>query len=227
MGVSSPEPPERRYRTRAHVIGTAIVLADERYVGTFLIENVSASGALLAGDSLLSVGDQVRVLLQIRGCSRVAIRAKISRRSERDGQQLFALSFQVPPTVQDYLQNAALQVQVLSPLTLVVEENAELCDMLTGELLLTGRSALAVHTTVDAIGWLHAPSVSVEAVAVGTEFADMGGLDLLEFIALDFPNVRRVLIVSANQNLVGGADAAHSVLRAPWDPETLQRAFAP
>src|SRR5229473_6272619 len=112
MGVSGPEPPERRHRTRAHMIGTAIVLADERYVGTFLIENVSASGALLAGDSLLSVGDQVRVLLQIRGCSRVAIRAKISRRSERNGQQLFALSFQAPPTVQDQRRAAVASVRV-------------------------------------------------------------------------------------------------------------------
>src|SRR5213595_1049506 len=104
MEMNGPEPPERRHSARARVVGSAIVLTADRYVGTFLVENISANGALLAGDSQLSVGDQVRVLLQIHGSPRIGIRARINRRAERDGQHLFALSFQASPPVQDFLQ---------------------------------------------------------------------------------------------------------------------------
>ena len=42
-------------------------------------------GALLAGDTALSDRDQVRVLLQIHGSSRIGVRAKTTRKAERDG----------------------------------------------------------------------------------------------------------------------------------------------
>ncbi len=116
-------------------------------------------------------------------------------------------------------------VEASSPLTLIVDENTESCAALTCELGLLSRNAVAVHTPLDAISWLHADGVCVESIAVGTKFADMDGLDLLEFVALDFPTVRRVLIVQGDQDLQRTADAAHAVLKEPWGREALERAF--
>ena len=90
---------ERRQAERARVVGSAIVLTKDRYVGTFLLENVSADGALLAGDSEVSVGEQVRVMLQVHGSPRIGVRGKIARHAERDGQHVFALSFKAPPAM--------------------------------------------------------------------------------------------------------------------------------
>jgi hypothetical protein len=214
--------PDRRLSARVQVVGTAIVLTADRYVGTFLVENVSATGALLAGDSQLAVGDDVRVLLQIHGSPRIGLHGEITRRAERNGQHLFALSFQATPATQDFLQRAA---PTSSPLVLVVEENIETCAALTAELGLMGRSAMGVHSPVDAIGWLHAPGLDVEAIAVGAAFAEMDGLDLLNFIALDFPKVRRVLVVPGESSVQAAAEPAQCLLKDPWDREALEKAF--
>jgi hypothetical protein len=217
---------ERRLSARVQVVGTAVVLGPDRYVGTFLLENVSADSALLAGDTQLSVGEQVRVLLQIQGAPRIGVRGKITRRAERDGQHVFALSFHANHATQEVLQRAALRMlETASPLTLVVEEDAEACAALTAELKLMGRNVMGVHTPLDAIGWLHAPGVCIDAVAVGAHFADMDGLDFLEFIAFDFPTTRRVLVLPNGGEPRKAAESAHSVLRQPWSKVALEEAF--
>jgi hypothetical protein len=218
---------ERRLSARVQMVGTAIVLSPDRYVGTFLIENVSADSALLAGDTQLAVGDRVRVLFQLQGAPRVGVRGTITRCAERNGQHVFALSFQASPAIQEHLQRAALwMLERASPLTLVVEENVEACATLSNELKLLGRNALGVHTPLDAIGWLHAPGVRVEVIAVGSHFADMDGLDFLEFVALDFPTTRRVLVVPSGQEPERAPESVHSVLRRPWSEVALAEAFA-
>jgi len=228
MAVDGPERiGERRQSERARAVGTAIVLTLERYVGTFLLENVSADGALLAGDSLLTVGDEVRVLLQVHGSPRIGVVGTIARRAERDGQHLFALSFQATPAVQSALEQAAADMaECTSPFTLVVEQNPETCTALMGELQRMGRSVLGVHTPLDAIGWLHAPGISIHVIAVGLQFADMNGLDLLDFIALDFPDIKRVLVVPNDRQLESARASVHSVLREPWGPGALTEAFS-
>jgi hypothetical protein len=218
---------ERRQSERARAVGTAIVLTLDRYVGTFLLENVSADGALLAGVSLLSVGDDVRVLLQVHGSPRIGVLGRIARRAERDGQHLFALTFRATPAVQIALERAALgMVASSSPFTLVVEENADTCAALTCELQRMGRSALGVHTPIEAIGWLHAPGLSIETIAVGLDFADMNGLDLLDFIALDFPTIRRVPELCERSAAELARVSVHSVLREPWGPGALYGSFS-
>jgi CheY-like chemotaxis protein len=228
MGQKGPERgSERRLSARVRVVGTAIVLTPERYVGTFLVENVSAEGALLAGDTLLSTGDQVRVLLQIHGAPRIGVRGKVKWRAERDGQHLFGLSFRPTAAAKAFLQNSAMRiVEKSSALTLVVEENAETCTVLTCELELMGCNALGVQTPLEAIGWLHSPGISVKTIAVGSSFADMDGLDLLEFIALDFPDIHRVLILPGNQAARRAPRSANAVLTNPWNQATLSQAFA-
>jgi hypothetical protein len=218
-----PGAADRRLHGRVPVVGNAIVLTPERYVGTFLIENISAEGALLAGDSQLEIGDQVRVLLQIHGTPRIGVRGKIVRRAERAGQHLFALTFRASASAQDLLQAAALRQIEAEPVTLVAEEDRDVCHALTCELRLMGRNALAVHTPMHAIGWLHAPGIRIEAVAIGCKFADMDGIDLLEFIALDFPSIQRAVIVTHDGPLARAPQAA--ILRRPWSREALTEAF--
>jgi hypothetical protein len=217
---------ERRLGARVQMVGTAIVLTPDRYVGTFLIENVSADSALLAGDTQLSVGDHVRVLFQLQGAPRIGVQGTITRRAERGGQHVFALTFQANSATQEHLQRAALwMLETTSSLTLVVEENVEACSALTNELKAMGRNALAVHTPLEAIGWLRAPGVRVEVIAVGAHFAEMEGLDFLEFIACDFPTTRRVLVLGNDRVPRGARKSAHSVLRTPWSEITLAEAF--
>src|SRR5258708_37609312 len=115
---------ERRQTERTQVVGSAIVVTERCYVGTFLVENVSADGALLAGESQLPIDQEVRVLLQLYGARRIGLRAKIVRHAERDGQHIFALRFRPTPAVQDFLQKVALRLlEASSPITLVVEED--------------------------------------------------------------------------------------------------------
>jgi hypothetical protein len=228
MAADAPESiVDRRLRRRLSVVGTAVVLTSERYVGTFLVENISADGALLAGDMLLTVGEEVRVLLQIQGLPRFGVRGVITRCAKREAQTVCALHFQASPSLQDLLQEAALRaIETSGPLTLVVEDDAEACASFALELEGSGRSTVGVQTALDAIGWLHAPGACVEAVAVGRTFADMDGLDLLEFIALDFPTIRRVLVVGGNEPLPRACEAVHAILKRPYTASALGKAFA-
>src|SRR5579859_4289588 len=90
---------ERRLYARVAVVGSAIVLASGRYVGTYLLENLSASGALLVGDTTLTVGDQVRLLLQLYGQSRrFVLEASVVRHATEGAQGVFAVQFQSVPS---------------------------------------------------------------------------------------------------------------------------------
>src|SRR4051794_36597068 len=98
----------RRRFVRAEGIGSAVVLADEQYLGSFLLKNLSAGGALLLGDTRLTPGREVRLLLHARGVHLMSIRATVVRQDDgRD--RAFAVRFEgLRPTQQDQLQSIVL-----------------------------------------------------------------------------------------------------------------------
>lgn len=83
----------RRYERRA-VVASAAVLTDTKYVGTYLVENLSAGGALLVGDARLEVGERVQVLLHLPGKEPVHLVAKIVRQQVNGAaEHRFAVAF--------------------------------------------------------------------------------------------------------------------------------------
>ncbi len=103
-------PAERRVDARAEVAASAVVLAGNRNAGTFLVENLSAGGALLVGDPLVCIGQRVKLLLSLVTRPVLSLMAEVIRRGERSsGEMTFVIEFRnVPASGQDRIQRTVL-----------------------------------------------------------------------------------------------------------------------
>ncbi len=99
---------ERRRFPRFRTAGTAIVLLGGRYVGAYLLRNLSAGGAYLVGDNNLAVGQVVQLLLHV-GDELQSLEAEVIRHDRLPSEeQSFAVAFRNLSTdVEDSLQNLA------------------------------------------------------------------------------------------------------------------------
>ncbi len=99
---------ERRHFPRFTIAGSAIVLLDGRYVGAYLLRNLSAGGAYLVGDNNLAVGQVVQLLLQV-GDELQNLEAEVVRQDRLPSEeQSFAVAFlNLSPEVEDSVQNLA------------------------------------------------------------------------------------------------------------------------
>jgi PilZ domain len=86
--------PEARKHPRAEVGASAIVVTATAYLGTYRVRNLSMGGALLAGRSLLLVGERIGILFRIKGVEAMSVPADVLRADRREsGDQLFAAAF--------------------------------------------------------------------------------------------------------------------------------------
>lgn len=211
-------------------MGSAVVLAAERYVGAYILENLSASGALLVGDTKLSAGERVRLLLQIHGrARRFALTAVVVRQSSRGAQSVFAVRFlDIPAAAQDALQTAVLRDLGGGGHDVVVVGCAPTSDVASLERSVQelGFETVMAPGALDVISWLHAPEASVVAVIADANLDAVDGASLLEFIEVDYPAIRRVLARSSSDARDAVPGAAHVVLERPWTPDTVARALA-
>jgi CheY-like chemotaxis protein len=225
---------DRRVSPRAAVVGSAIVLAKERYVGTYVLENLSASGALLIGDTQLSVDDRVRLLLQPYGCARrFALEASVIRHAWRGPQSVFAAQFvHVPPASQDALQSAVVHHLANRPAdgaVLIVDAGKADASLLQRDVQDLGFEAAVAHSELDAIIWLQPPDRLVTAVIADVALPSIDGLALLDFIAIEYPKVRRILACSPDfarmhrDALASGRP--HTLLEKPCSRDSLLRAL--
>lgn len=100
---------ERRRYPRAEVAASAIILASDRYGGTCLVENLSAGGALLAGDCPVRVGDSLKVVLQLARQKPLILSAAVVYVRDLAGERTFAVAFKdLPSAIEDRLQDFAL-----------------------------------------------------------------------------------------------------------------------
>jgi len=227
---------DARRHPRAELAATAVVLTATRYVGTYLVRNLSAGGALFVGDALLAVGERIRILLRIAGLPPISLEAEIVRTEHREfGERFFAAVFRsVPAPVEDTLQRLVtrhLENQRESPSPVfVLDDSHEMCVALGRDLLTLGRQAVTATTPLDAITRLHAGQVSMDTVIVDARFGQADGIDFLSFLADDQPLVRRILMSSdfhsGQLDLAQASTRAHALLVKPWDQETLAVALA-
>ncbi len=211
-----------------------MVLAPHRYVSTYLLENLSTAGALLVGDAKLTQGDRVQLLLRLqhdRG-RRLSVQAVVIRRAIRGRDSVFAVKFtQLSAAAEDVLQEAVsrgLQRARASSVVLVIGEAPDIAEGLVHDLQDLPREPFVVTTVLDAITWLQASDVSVEAAIVDADLGEIDALSLLELIAVDYPEVRRILTCNRDRPdfqhavIVG---QAHALLPRPWDRASLERAL--
>lgn len=72
---------ERRQRRRANVAAMATVVKDGIVVGRYVVQNLSAAGALLTGRDGAREGDGLWVRLEVPGRPQLVVRARVVRRA--------------------------------------------------------------------------------------------------------------------------------------------------
>jgi PilZ domain len=101
---------ERRGERRVDVPATAIVVKGGADAGRFLVQNLSATGALLTGGDAVRVGDSVLLRLEVMGHRPVVIQARVLRRASASSDvTALAVEFRHrSPDTEDAIQQVVL-----------------------------------------------------------------------------------------------------------------------
>jgi c-di-GMP-binding flagellar brake protein YcgR len=98
---------DRRRFLRARVGSSAFVVVGRRYGGVYVVRDLSAGGANLAGANNLAIGQVVQILLRVGKRLSQAIEAEVLRLQRLpSGEQSFAVAFRnLAPDMEGSLQN--------------------------------------------------------------------------------------------------------------------------
>lgn len=228
---------ERRWHPRSAVVATAVVLTAKKYAGQYLVENLSAGGALLVGDARLEPGERLKMLLHLPGQKPISLSAEVIRRQVNDAQEcLFAVAFRhLSPGIEDTIQQVVLamleRLHDASHLeVLVIDDSREVCRALERDLRALGRRAVSAVTPLDAVGRLNDGARHIDTAIVDLRLGHADGLEFLTFLSDGHPGVRRILmsgnIRPCQLELAVTSGRAHAVLDKPWSRESLAKAIA-
>ncbi len=110
---------ERRAHRRVDLPATAVLMRGGVDAGRFIVQNLSAAGALLTGHGDLPDGAAVQLRLEFDAGNRVVLRGRVVRRAETGANMVaLAIAFRhASPDTEDAIQQAvldALEVAVRS-----------------------------------------------------------------------------------------------------------------
>jgi CheY-like chemotaxis protein/Tfp pilus assembly protein PilZ len=225
---------DRRTYPRIEVVASAAVLTANGYAGSFLVDDLSASGALLIGDPRLEIGEEVKLLLHLPAKKPISLAGEVIRCEPHATQEhLFAIAFRrVAPAVEDALQQ---YVQVAlgrleSPAkqaVLVFDDSPEICHALERDLRRLGRRALPAVSQDEAMGFLSEQASTIDTAFVDLRLGNVDGLEFLTYLSERYPTVHRILmsgcIRTCQLELAVSSGRAHAVLEKPWSRESLGR----
>lgn len=227
---------ERRRFPRARVAGTAIALVGGRYVGSYLVRNLSAGGAYLVGDNNLAIGQVVQVLLRV-GEQLQSLDAEVVRRERLPSdEQSFAMAFRnLSADVEDLLQNLALLAiegaKVKKEAILLLGSLSRVPFDIEGDVRSLGYEVVAAVTPLDVISLLSSNTHRIVAVVVGCDLARADLLGFLSFMKDAYPQIRRVVLpgvprpTQLERAIASGV--VQAVLGQPWDSDSLSEALHP
>jgi CheY-like chemotaxis protein len=215
------------------VVGTAVVLAaNNRYSGLYLVENLSAGGALLVGDAR-TVGEQLKLFLHLPGMKPMSISAEVLRQEGSDAESFVAVTFRnlskkFECTIREVVL-ATLESLRAGPEVLIVDDSVGVRRALERDLYALGRYAVSAATPLEAVDWLTDDTRCFDTAIVDLRLGHADGLEFLTFLTDGHPVLRRILM-SGNipfslLRLAVVSGGANAVLDKPWSRESLARAL--
>jgi hypothetical protein len=227
---------DRRRFPRVRVAGTAVVLVSGRYIGTYVVRNLSAGGVQLVGDNNLTIGQAVHLLLRVGGEFSQDLDAEVVRREKLpSGEQSFAVAFrELVPDIEDSLQNLALlalegALAQKKAAVLVLNSPSAVESAFEEDVRSLGRDVVAVVTPLDALSLLSSDTHHIVAAVVACDFARADPLGFLNFMKDAYPHIRRIALVGKSRP--GQLDRAiatgvvEAILGEPWGIDLLSQAL--
>ena len=107
---------ERRVHRRSNIVATIVLDPGTGRATSYVVRNLSAGGALLAGEPVPLLGTQLRVVLNLRTGSHINLTAEVIRGEPlRAAAPTFAIVFrQISADAEDLIQDAVLAEVELS-----------------------------------------------------------------------------------------------------------------
>ncbi|MGE5186386.1 MAG: PilZ domain-containing protein [Acidobacteriota bacterium] len=219
---------ERRDDPRAHPAGIATVTRLGREPADFAIRDLSGKGMRLVGATRLVEGELVSVAFDVDGLD-VTLDAIVLRTEPQRSQS--ALEFRrVAPAVAAAIAHAIGKLRQragTAAAVLVCHDDAETRAALERDILRLGRIARACATLDEARTALADPAAELSAVLLASSLPGEPLRALVEQLAADHPQIRRVLLFGEQ---LGSLDHAISsridaVLRMPPRIRPLARAL--
>lgn len=180
------------------IIATAIVFHRDRPVGRYVVQDLSAGGALLTGSGAVKPGARVRVLLSFPDCDLVSLDARVQRAGvEPGGIASIEVAFRHrSDATEDLIQREALAglLRSMRPVVLLLSDRREFRFELARDLEGLGRSVVGASTPLDAVRWLESPDLEIDTVIVTQSLRAPGAWAFLGFLAEEYPGLRRILL---------------------------------
>jgi CheY-like chemotaxis protein len=229
---------ENRRHARSEVVATAVVFAAGHMHGTFLVQDLSVGGACLMGHFTSAPGKRLHLLLQFPGKPPFSVAAEVVRHDtlgptrERTAVTFIGLHAEQEDAIQEAIV-AALERERARLLATVLVISAD--DLSRGaleeDLHALGVEAVTVSTPLEALAWLERPGACIATVVVDVSPGAAQGLDVLDFVGENHPDIRRVVMADEVRpfrlDLALRSGRAHQVLRKPWDRSHLREALGP
>jgi hypothetical protein len=221
---------EKRRHLRVPIAAAAVVHKDNACLGRFWMVNLSVSGALIAGDMGLRLGEKVRLRIELGALESVLVHARVVRVGETSPSPTVGFAFDhdsdqddgapvrrsIADAVAGALRNDPRQV-------LIVEKSHTSRRELKFQIRCLGWSCVVVSTPLEAITALN-ESHQFACVLVGLTGDPAVAADLLQYLAEAHPRLPRVRV--AELEGARRADAATDPnTPRPWFSSALARAL--
>jgi hypothetical protein len=221
---------ERRRHYRTNVTDTWAHCSCDYVAGRYAVDDLSQSGILLSSGPALSVETQLRMRLLMPGCDPVSLDGTVLRTSrviEESSQYAIKFGF-LSDDEQERIEDFIVQklINELSPVVLVAGTGGWERKALIRSIRAIGYNAISVNTPLCVIRHLGFLKRPVSAIVLGTQFGQMGSLNIAAFLADHYPQIRRVLVARPSWRTRQAADKiVHTIVRRPWSEEHLRDAI--
>jgi CheY-like chemotaxis protein len=237
MPAPPPRNDNRRRHSRREVMATAMVFSTHKMHGNFLVQDLSAGGACLVGHLEAPADARLTLLLQFPGKPPFSVTATVVRHdtrgltSARTAVTFVDLTAEQEDVIQEGIATALERERArLAAKVLVLAPPDDSRDTLEQDLRAIGLEAVGVSTPLEALAWLERPGMRVTTVLIDVSPGAGTGLDVLEFLGENYPDIQRVVMADEVRpfrlDLALRSGRAHRVLRKPWDRKRLAEAVS-
>ncbi len=220
---------ERRHSFRVPLAGRASIWARNRLHGHYALRDLSIGGCALSGGPECAPDAHVELVLHLPERPALWLSAQV-RRNQDD--QLGLAFERTAAHIEDKLQDVVVEVFTRmhtdsDHFSLVIEPRNYARASMVEHLVTLGERAIGVATPLDAVQTLLENGDRISSVFIGPQRPEMPSYELVEFVARNYPHVRRVLMGDAQQTaeawLAEATGEVHALLETPIREEVLRR----
>lgn len=220
---------ERRRTFRVELSARALLWQRGELRGSYELHDLSMGGCAVTGGPQRALGETFDVMLHVPHRVPLAIPARVQRVSNGSMGLIFDKR---TPRAEDWIQDVVVEAIAKAReygrhVALVIEPRPAERHALVRALQELGQRAVGVATALDAVQLLVEEGERVDTAFVEAESNTLKSQELIEFLTLHHPRVRRVLVGEPEDIQAAWATEAsgevHALLETPCNPEALRK----